>query len=160
MVYGDTKLIPNDCKLLESHLSYLLTLAGQDRPLYLVLDGVDHLSSTDGALGLSWLPLQLPLHVKVIVSTSSETQYRCYPVLKSLIVDDAYLVKVCPCLCTDYYWFFKGFTVRHTAQRCAVSYVVAKWPLFASAVTRACEMYCQTGQLRSFEVDSGRALSC
>ena len=88
-------MIPSDCKPLELHLSYLLTLASKDKPLYVMLDGVDHLDPTDGALGLSWLPLQLPPHVKVIVSTSSEAEYRCYPVLRSLISDEACFVKVC-----------------------------------------------------------------
>ena len=63
----------------------LLHKATAEKPLYLFLDAVDQLSPEDGALGMSWLPLVLPAHVKIILSTSSEVQYRCYPVLQSLL---------------------------------------------------------------------------
>ena len=63
----------------------LLRKATEEKPLYLFLDAVDQLSPEDGALGMSWLPLVLPSHVKIVLSTSSEVQYRCYPVLQSLL---------------------------------------------------------------------------
>ena len=82
---------PTDFRSLASHFSRLITQAPF---LYIFIDGVDQLNPDDGALGLSWLPLQLPPHVKVVVSTLSEIEYSCYPVLRSLIKEDDSFVQV------------------------------------------------------------------
>ena len=63
----------------------LLACATADKPLIVLIDGVDELSHEDGALGLSWLPLSLPAHVKLVLSTSSEIRCGCFPVLQSLL---------------------------------------------------------------------------
>lgn len=85
--------VPFDFRSLTSHFSHLLT---QAQFLYIFIDGVDQLSPDDGALGLSWLPLQLPPHVKMVVSTSSEVEYGCYPVLRSLIkMEDCFIQVWC-----------------------------------------------------------------
>ena len=76
---------PADYRGVSACFSELLTKVPSTKLLCLFIDGVDQLSSQDGALGLSWMPLSLPSHVKVVISTSSETHYRCYPVLKSLL---------------------------------------------------------------------------
>ena len=81
----DPFFIPGDLSSITGYFKTLLCRASSERPIYIFLDGVDQLSPEDGASGMSWLPLQLPLHVKVIVSTSSEIKYRCYPVLQSLL---------------------------------------------------------------------------
>ena len=77
--------LPNSYRSLCEALRRLLAFASSDKPLILLLDGVDELSPEDGALGLSWLPLHLPEHVKIVLSTSSETKYSCFPVLQSLL---------------------------------------------------------------------------
>ena len=92
----DLSDVPGDYKSLTKHFEILLSKATKDSPLFLFLDGVDQLSPDDGALGMSWLPLSLPPNVKVVLSTSSEVQYRCYPVLQSLMSDRQHnFVMVC-----------------------------------------------------------------
>jgi hypothetical protein len=45
------------------------TLATAGRPLVVFLDALDQLSDADHARDLSWLPAELPAHVRVVVST-------------------------------------------------------------------------------------------
>ena len=78
-------VIPGDYQGVAGLFARCLENASGDRPLYIFLDGVDQLSPEDGAWGLSWLPLSLPPHVKLVLSTSSETEYRVFPVLQSLL---------------------------------------------------------------------------
>lgn len=77
--------IPGDYKGIAGHFEVLLQRAVEGKPLFIFLDGVDQLSPEDGASGMSWLPLSLPAHVKIVLSTSSEVHYRCFPVLQSLL---------------------------------------------------------------------------
>lgn len=51
-----------------SHFRSLLSCATRERPLVIILDSLDQLSSADGAYSLAWLPVTLPAHVKLIVS--------------------------------------------------------------------------------------------
>lgn len=78
-------IIPGDYHGLTSYFNRCLHSASEDKPLYIFLDAVDQLSQEDGASGMSWLPLTLPPHVKLVLSTSSEVEYRCFPVLQSLL---------------------------------------------------------------------------
>ena len=79
--------IPGHYKAITKHFESLLTKATKEKPVYIFLDGVDQLSPDDGATGMSWLPLSLPANVKIVISTSSEVKYRCFPVLQSLMSD-------------------------------------------------------------------------
>lgn len=81
----DLSDIPGDYKSITRHFEALLTRARRDNPFYLFLDGIDQLSPDDGASGMSWLPLSLPPNVKIIISTSSGAECRCFPVLQSLL---------------------------------------------------------------------------
>eukprot|EP00117_Sycon_ciliatum_P028293 scpid11072/ scgid0674/ Leucine-rich repeat and WD repeat-containing protein KIAA1239 len=65
-----------------TQLPHYLSLARPDHPLYLVLDGLDHLRPTHGALNLEWLPLSLPASVHMVVVTSEEPVFRCFPELQ------------------------------------------------------------------------------
>lgn len=47
-----------------------LALATLDRPLVVVLDGLDQLSSAGGGRRLLWLPARLPPHARLVVSTT------------------------------------------------------------------------------------------
>ena len=78
-------VIPGDYQGVAAYFTRSLNSASADKPLYLFLDAVDQLSPEDGASGMSWLPLTLPPHVKLVLSTSSEVEYRCFPVLQSLM---------------------------------------------------------------------------
>lgn len=81
----DSANIPGGYKSVTQYFRKLLTKARNENPLCLLLDGVDQLSPEDGASGMSWLPLSLPPNVKIVLSTTSEVQYRCLPVLQSLL---------------------------------------------------------------------------
>ncbi len=85
-IYGeDVSSIPGEFKGKAAHFKHLLHKASTAKPLFVFLDALDQLSPEDGALGLSWLPVDLPPHVKVVLSTSSEVQYLCFPVLQSML---------------------------------------------------------------------------
>ena len=85
MVYKCNDKIPADYDGLVHHFKHLLLLITPEQPLFIFLDGVDQLSPEDGALGMSWLPLELPAYVKIVVSVSNEVKYRCYPIMRSLL---------------------------------------------------------------------------
>lgn len=59
-----------------------LSSATKDNPLIIILDSLDQLSPLHGAWKLIWFPRQLPLHVKFIVSTLPDQEYKCFPILK------------------------------------------------------------------------------
>ena len=95
---AEEEAAPGDYQGMSSHFASCLHRANADQPIYLFLDAVDQLSPEDGASGMSWLPLTLPSHVKLVLSTSSEIEYRCFPVLQSLLAKHAEnLVQVQPC---------------------------------------------------------------
>ena len=81
----DPMKIPGDYKGVADHFASLLHNATVEKPIYIFLDAVDQLFPDDGASGMSWLPISLPPNVKITLSTSSDVQYRCYPVLQSLL---------------------------------------------------------------------------
>ena len=85
MVYACDEAIPCDFHKLVDHFSKLLQLPSSEKQLFIFIDGVDQLSLTNGGLGLSWVPLELPQSVKMILSVSSEVEYRVYPIIKSLL---------------------------------------------------------------------------
>ena len=85
-VYGmEEVVIPGDYQGVTGLFARCLECASRDRPLCIFLDGVDQLSPEDGAWGMSWLPLTLPPHVKLVLSSSSEPDYRVFSVLQSLL---------------------------------------------------------------------------
>jgi len=59
-----------------------LSSATKEQPLVILLDSLDQLPPVDGARKLTWFPRQLPLHVKFIVSTLPDEEYKCFPTLK------------------------------------------------------------------------------
>lgn len=86
IVYKEDPLdIPADYRGIVEHFSRLLHKASPSCPTCIFLDAVDRLSPEDGALGMSWLPSSLPPHVRFVLSTSSEAQYGCFPVLWGLL---------------------------------------------------------------------------
>lgn len=81
----DLSDLPGDNRALAEHTKAMMMLATAEKPLFIFLDAVDELSPDDGALGMSWLPLTLPAHVKLVLSTSSEMEFICFPILQSLL---------------------------------------------------------------------------
>ena len=51
-------------QMLERSLSY----AAEDKPLWLFLDGLDHLDADDNAWSLEWISQNLPANVRVVMS--------------------------------------------------------------------------------------------
>nr|KAG5694295.1 hypothetical protein BaRGS_032013 [Batillaria attramentaria] len=60
--------------------------ASADFPVTLLLDSLDQLDPADNARQLTWLPTELPAHVKVIVSTLPEEQYEAFPKLQMALI--------------------------------------------------------------------------
>lgn len=61
--------IPEELAPLIQHFKKLMACATRERPLVIFLDSLDQLSGADGAHQLAWIPVQLPPHVKLVVST-------------------------------------------------------------------------------------------
>lgn len=74
--------IPEDLSQLTNYFKRLLNMATSERPLYIIFDSLDQLSSSNSAHSVSWLPISLPKHVKIIVSTLNES----YGILNNLQV--------------------------------------------------------------------------
>ena len=94
MFWGNTKLsycqnIPDDTVPVTAYLKELLKLATQERPLLIFLDSVDELTGSQDANKMSWLPLKIPKHCKIVVSC---TYLEGKPALMQ--VSKAYRVKI------------------------------------------------------------------
>jgi hypothetical protein len=61
--------VPLELSNLTNYFKKLLDNATADKPLFIFLDSLDQLSPTNSAHSLSWVPLNLPKHVKIICST-------------------------------------------------------------------------------------------
>lgn len=70
--YGREEATPSDDRELVQELPKRLALASPQKPLVVFLDGVDQLGDADHARKLTWLPWELPAHVHLVVSTSTE----------------------------------------------------------------------------------------
>ncbi|MFW6135642.1 MAG: AAA family ATPase [Chloroflexota bacterium] len=61
--------IPVTLEALSTTFKRFLSIIPDERRLVLFLDALNQLSDTDNACGLTWLPTQLPGHVRIVVST-------------------------------------------------------------------------------------------
>jgi tetratricopeptide (TPR) repeat protein len=67
--YGaDESTVPTEYPKLAAEFSERLKLASPDKPLTILLDALDQISSTDNARNLSWMPSVLPENVHIVVS--------------------------------------------------------------------------------------------
>lgn len=64
--------MPDDLIPLMFYYKQLLLNASHDQPLIIFLDSVDQLDGPMVSLRLSWLTYELPDHVKIVISTSSD----------------------------------------------------------------------------------------
>ncbi|XP_070204069.1 uncharacterized protein [Littorina saxatilis] len=84
-----TEELPANVKDLSDLLEETLVETASDQfPVTLLLDSLDQLDPANGARELSWLPTDLPPHVRVIVSTLPEAQYDAFPKLQAMYQDD------------------------------------------------------------------------
>jgi hypothetical protein len=80
--YGaDETAVPVAYPDLAQDLPSRLALATADRPLVVIVDGLDQLGDTDEARDMAWLPLTLPEHAHVVVSATEAFR----PALSSFI---------------------------------------------------------------------------
>ena len=80
--------LPADPEELRNILPAFLKKAGDKRSVILILDAVNQLDPAHRSHELRWLPLLLPSHVKVIVST---LEGDCFDQLKKDVPDDHFL---------------------------------------------------------------------
>ena len=59
-----------------------LQMATAEQPLFIFLDSLDQFGPEDNARQLTWLPMVLPSHVKLVVSTLPDAEYECFPILQ------------------------------------------------------------------------------
>lgn len=64
--------IPDDTVPVTAFLKELLKLATAEKPLLIFLDSVDELTGSTDSNKMSWLPLKLPPHCKIVVSCTYE----------------------------------------------------------------------------------------
>ncbi|XP_022797421.1 NACHT domain- and WD repeat-containing protein 1-like isoform X3 [Stylophora pistillata] len=93
-VYKLTTKVPRSSKGVFDQFPSFLSSATKDNPLVVILDSLDQLSPLHGAWKLTWFPRKLPLHVKFIVSTLPDQEYKCFPVLKALFKNPKCFVSV------------------------------------------------------------------
>ena len=90
--------IPDDTVPVTAYLKELLNLATKERPLLIFFDSVDELTGSHDSNKLSWLPLKLPEHCKLVVSCTYEEgkpelmQHLRF--LQQLIEDDSHFLEV------------------------------------------------------------------
>lgn len=74
--YGeDESTTPTDYRELVEEFPKRLALATKEKPLILFLDALDQLSDVNNARDLSWLPSNLPEHVRLVVSVVQESEF-------------------------------------------------------------------------------------
>ncbi|XP_048576749.1 NACHT and WD repeat domain-containing protein 2 isoform X2 [Nematostella vectensis] len=89
-----TKVVPQDYQDLLREFQDRLKMAKPNRPIVVILDSADQLTTTDDAHQMVWLPRKLPKHVYVLVSTLKDPKYVCYSALKKLLLDSNCFVEV------------------------------------------------------------------
>uniref|UniRef100_A0A8C4WZ30 NACHT and WD repeat domain containing 2 n=1 Tax=Eptatretus burgeri TaxID=7764 RepID=A0A8C4WZ30_EPTBU len=73
----------------------LLHASTSQRPLLIVLDGIDQLMETDGARTVWWVPQTLPPSVRLVVSTPPN-KFGILHALKKIVPDDSSYVEMVP----------------------------------------------------------------
>jgi hypothetical protein len=91
--------IPDDTVPVTAFLKELLNLASAERPLLIFFDSVDELTGSQDTNKMSWLPLRLPPHCKMVVSVTWEQgkadTIETLNCLKAMIEDDSHFMEVC-----------------------------------------------------------------
>jgi len=70
-IFGkDISKVPTNYKDLLYEFRKSLSNANEQNPLIIILDALDQISSFDEGRNLAWLPVHLPKHVRIIISTT------------------------------------------------------------------------------------------
>ncbi|UYV61467.1 NWD2 [Cordylochernes scorpioides] len=89
--------LPEDLVPLVAFLKKLLTQATEEQPLCIVVDSLDQLEGPNKKHRVSWLPIFLPLHVKMIVSILSEKlEFSDFQIIKKMIESKNQFIEVQP----------------------------------------------------------------
>ncbi|XP_046556841.1 NACHT and WD repeat domain-containing protein 2-like [Haliotis rubra] len=80
----DTSDLPPTIKELREFFKAALSRKTAETPLVLFLDSLDQLDPSGDARQLLWLPRELPLNVKIVLSTLPDEKYEILPRLKAL----------------------------------------------------------------------------
>ncbi|CAG5115605.1 unnamed protein product [Candidula unifasciata] len=87
--------IPNQLAPLQQRFKQLITLATKEKPLVLIFDSLDQLSGSGGAHNLTWIPVKLPPHVKVVISVIPN-YYGLLELLRTMVEEEDSFVEVLP----------------------------------------------------------------
>ncbi|KRT86348.1 AAA protein, partial [Oryctes borbonicus] len=74
LTYGHKSHCSHDVKIYEKVLLDVLAVAGVQRPIIILLDGIDQIKSVN-AKTMDWLPVNLPENIKLILSVTSLNQF-------------------------------------------------------------------------------------
>ena len=92
--------IPDDTVPVTAYLKELLKLATKERPLLIFLDSVDELTGSQDANKMSWLPLKIPQHCKIVVSCTYEegkpALMQDLNFIRQMVEDDNQFLEVTP----------------------------------------------------------------
>ena len=92
--------IPEDTVPVIAYLKELLKLANKNKPLMIFLDSVDELTGSQDANKMSWLPLSLPEHCKIVVSCTYEegnpALMEDFQFIRQMVEDDKQFLQITP----------------------------------------------------------------
>jgi hypothetical protein len=86
--------VPKEYEKLTSDFRERLKLATAEKPLILFVDSLDQLGDNNSGRNSAWLPVELPPHVRIVVSTLPEEEYECLPKLRRSL-GPADFVEIC-----------------------------------------------------------------
>ena len=75
-----------DLKGLVNDFAHRMSHATEERPLVLLIDGVDGLAEENDGRKMGWFPRDLPPYVKVILSTLPEEKHQCLQALQKVYI--------------------------------------------------------------------------
>ena len=122
--------IPDELSPLVIHLKKLLTCATQEKPLVIVLDSLDQLSPADDAHQMAWLPVELPPHVKIILSVLPN-YYGILDKLRKMFEGDENYIQVTP-LGEN----LGSVILKHWLENAKQSVTDAQWSIVQNAISR------------------------
>ncbi|KAK6972688.1 NACHT domain- and WD repeat-containing protein 1-like isoform x3 [Biomphalaria glabrata] len=77
--------VPTDYKGILNDFGCRIGHSTSSRPLIIIIDGADRLTNENEGRKLQWLPVKLPPHVKLILSTVSDDKYECLPAARKIL---------------------------------------------------------------------------
>nr|XP_006819758.1 PREDICTED: leucine-rich repeat and WD repeat-containing protein KIAA1239-like [Saccoglossus kowalevskii] len=92
--YGNKRYVLQDLNYLIQRLPRTLSQASEERPLVIILDSIDDAKTFRTSRRLSWLPIRLPHHVKVILTVSVEDKSRSLAELQDYLTDSSCFIGI------------------------------------------------------------------